>query len=216
MNLRRILYFFVLVTFSTFVNAQHDLSNSSAEACTKNISFAVAEGGQVTSRVPTFAQKWINKNQKKYKGICFSQNPNPQAENFVVVFSTSQSAFNGIYPTVKTYTNTNTNLTPISGSGTITSNYGSTWNYTYQGTLTTTTTTTTTVQQNLPYTDTSTSIYANVYNQNGAIISQRWRTMTTRQGGETYNTLGYNLGAALAAIHIKERLLKDAINDAIK
>jgi hypothetical protein len=40
--------------------------------------------------------------------------------------------------------------------------------------------------------------------------------MTTRQGGDAYNTLGYNLGASLGAIHIKERLLKDTVDDVAK
>ena len=40
------------------------------------------------------------------------------------------------------------------------------------------------------------------------MISERWRTITTRQGGDGANTLGYNLGAALGAIHMKEHLLK--------
>jgi hypothetical protein len=88
------------------------------------------------------------------------------------------------------------------------------WSYTYEGTETTTTTTTT--EENLPYTDTTTSLYVNAYNQNGALVSQRSREITTRQGGEGANALGYNLGAALGAIHIKERLLKDAVEDIVK
>jgi hypothetical protein len=180
--------------------------------CAKNISFAVAEGGQIVSRAPQFTQKWIQKNQKKYSGLCFSQAPNPQATNYVLVFSTSRSSFNGIFPTV--VTSTSTNASPISGNGTITSNSGSMWSYTYEGTETTTTTTTT--QENLPYTDTTSTLYVNAYSQNGALISQRWRSITTREGGEGANTLGYNLGAALAAIHIKERLLKDSVEDVAK
>jgi hypothetical protein len=183
--------------------------NEDSGGCAKNISFAVAEGGQIVSRVPQFTQKWIQKNQKKYSGLFFSQTPNPQATNYVLVFSTSRSSFNGIFPTV--VTSTRTNSSPVSGNGTITSNSGSMWNYTYEGTETTTTTTTT--PENLPYTDTTSTLYANVYMQNGALISQRWRSITTREGGEGANTLGYNLGAALAAIHIKERLLKDAVED---
>ena len=180
--------------------------------CAKNISFAVADGGQIVSRTPQFTQKWIEKNQKKYSGLCFSQIPNSQATNYVLVFSTSRSSFNGIFPTV--VTSTSTNYSPVSGSGTITSNSGSMWNYTYEGTETTTTTTST--EENLPYTDTTSTLYVNAYSQNGALISQRWRSITTRQGGEGANTLGYNLGAALAAIHIKERLLKDAVEDVAK
>ncbi len=180
--------------------------------CVKNISFAVAEGGQIVSREPEFTQKWIEKNQKKYAGLCFSQAPNPQATNYVLVFSTSRSSFNGIFPTV--ITSTSTNSSPVSGSGTVTSNSGSMWNYTYEGTETTTTTTST--PENLPYTDTTSTLYVNAYSQNGALVSQRWRSITTRQGGEGANTLGYNLGAALRAIHIKERLLKDTVEDVVK
>jgi hypothetical protein len=184
--------------------------------CDKNISFAVAGGGQIVSRVPAFAEKWISKNQKKYTGLCFSQTPDPQAANYLLVFSTSQSAFNGIYPTVRTSTSTNTSTTPVSGSGTVTDNYGGMWNYTYDGTATTTTTTTTTTHENLPYTDTSNTLYLNSYDQHGRMISQRWRTITTRQGGDGANTLGYNLGAALGAIHMKEHLLKSVVEDVAK
>ena len=184
--------------------------------CDKNISFAVAGGGQVVSRVPDFAAKWISKNQKKYMGLCFSQVPDPQAANYLLVFSTSESAFNGIYPTVRTNTSTNTSTTPVSGSGTVTDNYGGMWNYTYDGTATTTTTTTTTTHENLPYTDTSNTLYLNSYDQQGRMISQRWRTITTRQGGDGANTLGYNLGAALGAIHMKEHLLKSVVEDVAK
>lgn len=187
-------------------------TSQNSGGCGKNISFAVAAGGQIVSRAPQFTQKWIEKNQKKYVGLCFSQTPNPQATNYVLVFSTSRSSFNGIFPTV--VTSTSTNSSPISGSGTITSNSGSIWNYTYEGTETTTTTTAT--QENLPYTDTTSTLYVNAYRRNGALVSQRWRSITTRQGGEGANTLGYNLGAALAAIHIKERLLKDSVEDVAK
>jgi hypothetical protein len=187
-----------------------------ATDCDKNISFAVAEGGQIVSRVPSFADKWISKNQKKYRRLCFSQTPNPQSSNYVLIFSTSQSAFNGIYPTVRTNTSTSTSTSPVSGSGTVTDNYGGMWNYTYDGTMTTTTTTTTTTHENLPYTDTSNTLYVHSYDQNGRLIAERWRTVTTRQGGEAANTAGYNLGAALGAIHFKEHLLKSAVEDVLK
>ena len=186
------------------------------DECDKNISFAVAEGGQIVPRVPAFADKWISKNQKKYAGLCFSQAPNSRAANYLLVFSTSQSAFNGIYPVVRTSTNTNTNTTPVSGSGTVTDNYGGMWNYTYDGTVTTTTTTTTTTHDDLPYTDTSSTLYLRSYDQNGRVISERWRTITTRQGGDGANTLGYNLGAALGAIHMKQHLLKNVVEDVTK
>jgi hypothetical protein len=47
-------------------------------------------------------------------------------------------------------------------------------------------------------------------------MSERWRTITTRQGGDGADTLGYNLGAALGAIHFKEHLPKSAVGDVVK
>src|ERR1700722_14336292 len=181
-------------------------------SCGKYISFAVAEGGQIVSDAPGFTQKWISKNQKQYPGLCFSQNANPNAANYVLVFSTSKSAFNGLYPTVRT--NTSTSTSPVSGSGMITDNYGGMWTYTFDGTATTTTTTTT--HESLPDTDTSNTLYLYSYNQHGKLISWHSRTVTTRQGGDGANTLGYNLGAALFSIHFKEHLLKDAVADVAK
>ncbi len=98
----------------------------------------------------------------------------------------------------------------------VTDNYGGMWNYTYDGTVTTTTTTTTTTHDDLPYTDTSSTLYLRSYDQNGRVISERWRTITTRQGGDGANTLGYNLGAALGAIHMKQHLLKNVVEDVTK
>jgi len=180
--------------------------------CARNISFAVAEGGHVTSLVPDFAGKWVKKNQKKYPNTCFSQIPISQAENYVLVFARSASAFAGVYPTVRTSTQTSTS--PISGSGTVTDNYGGMWNYTYNGTATTTTTTT--EHLNLPYTDTSSTLYVYSYDQRGTLRSRHSREVTTRSGGDAYNTLGYNLGTLLTSVHIKEHLLSDSVKELVQ
>ena len=65
----------LLLTFA--VQPMQAKDKTSAD-CEKNVSFAVAEGGQIVPRVPAFADKWISKNQKKYAGLCFSQAPNSQ------------------------------------------------------------------------------------------------------------------------------------------
>ena len=191
---------------------QGQIATGAKSGCEKNISFAVAEGGQVGPRVPKFAEKWTKKYQSKHPGLCFSQTPIPDADNYLLVFSTSQSAFNGIYPTVRTSTSTNT--TPVSGSGTVTDYYGGMWQYSFDGTVTTTTTTT--EHLNVPYTDTSNTLYLYSYGQNGRAISQRSRTITTRQGGDGMNTLGYNLGALLSTIHMKQGLLSAVVKDVEK
>ena len=188
------------------------IDNNNEVMCRKNISLAVAGGGRMDLLVPDFARKWISKNSRKYDGVCFSQTPVAGAENYLLVFSTTESAFDGIYPRLKT--NTSTSTTPVSGSGTVTDSYGGMWNYTYDGTVTTTTTTT--VQENLPYRDTSDTLYLHSYNQNGRLISERWRTVTSRQGGDGMGTLGYNLGSSLSAIHFKEHLLKATVADVIR
>lgn len=81
-------------------------TGESGSKCAQNISFAVAGNGRIVTEVPGFAEKWIRKHQKNYPGICFSQTPLAQAENYLLAFANSTSAFNGIYPTVKTSTNT--------------------------------------------------------------------------------------------------------------
>lgn len=184
------------------------VANQTQGKCSRSISFAVAEYGQVSPRIPDFTQKWIQKNQKRYPGLCFSQAPNSSAINYLLVFSTSQSFFNGIYPSVRISTQTST--APVNGTGTVTDNSGGFWSYTYNGTVTSTTTTTT--HENLPYADTTRGMYINAYSQQGTLVASGARHVTTRQGGDTYNTAGYNLGAALAAINIKERLLKQVVD----
>lgn len=175
--------------------------------CQESVSFAVMQGGQAYSAMPSFVQKWLGngKHRAKHPGMCFSQSPNAHSRNFVIVFSNSASSFLGFYPTVRTSTSTS----PVYGGGTITDNYGGMWNYTYSGNITTTTTYT----QDVPYTDTSSTLYARAYSQDGMLVSNRWATITTRQGGDPYNSLGYNLGSALGAIHMKERLLESVLKD---
>jgi hypothetical protein len=175
--------------------------------CSKNVSFAYAESGHpIRMMVPNFVQKWIKKNHSKHPSVCFSQTPAPSIPNYLFVFSESSSAFSGLYPTVRTSTNTS----PVSGSGTVTDTYGSTWQYTYSGTVTTTTT----EHYETPYTDTTETLYLYAYGENGTTISQRWRGRTVRAGGDGWNTLGYNLGSLMATHHYPEKLLADVVKDA--
>ncbi len=178
--------------------------------CRKSVTFAIASNGSLAYRLPNVNTKWFDSALKKNPDICFSQYRSTRVDGampFLVVLSTSQSAFNGLYPVYRT--NTSTSTSPVSGSGTITGNNGSTWNYTYQGQDTVTTTTT--ERTDVPYQDTTVGLYAMVYDDNGSAIGSAQKTETFRQGGDPNNTLGYNLGSRLAAIHIKEHLLQDAL-----
>jgi hypothetical protein len=174
------------------------------------ISFAVADSGGVHPGAPSWTQNWIRKNAKKYPEISFQQGPPVQgAQNYLIVLSSSANALSGFDPVVRT--NTSTNTTPVSGSGTVTDNYGSTWSYSYDGQVTTTTTTTT--HEDVPYTIESDTLYATAYDQNGTMVSQRWHVYSTKQGGDAANSLGYNLGNALFAINAKGHLVNTVVKD---
>ena len=178
--------------------------------CNKSVTFAVASNGSLAYRLPNISTKWFGNVKKKFPNVCFPQDggiPGTVAANYLVVLSTESNAFNGLYPTYRTSTDTTTS--PTSGTGTVTDSSGSAWNYTYQGTITSTTTRTT--QTDLPYTDTTVGLYANAYSEDGRQVGWARRAESYRQGGDPSNTLGYNLGARLASIHIKEHLLNDIV-----
>jgi hypothetical protein len=170
----------------------------------------VAEHGSLTYRLPNVSSKWFDKAQKKFQNVCFSQygSSGINTEQYLIVLSTQSNAFSGLYPVYRTTNDTSTS--PTIGNGTITDNSGSSWSYTYQGT--TTSTTTTTQQTALPYTDTTLSLFANAYDKKGNPLGSAYRSESFRQGGDSANTLGYNLGARLSAIHIKERLLDEIVS----
>jgi hypothetical protein len=179
--------------------------------CTRTVSFALADGSGVHPFMGTgnWIGKWIDKNAKKYVDICFSQSPLQGRANYMIVLSQSAGYYTGFDPVVRTETSMNT--TPVSGAGTISDNSGGMWNYTYNGTQTTTTTTTT--HENIPYTVTSNAIFAYAYSDGGAIVSRRTHVFSTRSGGDSSSTAGYNLGSALAAINARGRLLADVVKD---
>ncbi len=181
------------------------------EKCTRAISFALADASGVRPFMGTgnWIESWVRKNAKKHPDVCFSQSPMRGRTNYLIVLSQSAAYYSGIDPVVRTDTSTNT--TPVSGSGTVTDNYGGMWNYTYNGTVTTTTTTTT--QEDVPYTINSNTLYANAYNGNGTLVSHRYHVYSTKSGGDPYNSAGYNLGNALGAINARGHLLSTVVKD---
>jgi len=134
--------------------------------CEKNVSFAVAEGGQPVPAVPEFVEKWTSnrKHQKEFPGLCFSQIPDGRAQNYLVIFSISSSVFAGMVPAAHTYTRT----TPGPyGAGAI-NGHGGTWDYSYSGSVTALTTST----ASLRMLDRSKTFFARVYDQQGAELAQ--------------------------------------------
>lgn len=156
----------LLTAASALLQAQAPPQISTPEACQKNISFAVAEGGQPVPDVPKFASKWISKNLKDhaYPNLCFSQIPSSTLNNYVIVLSSSEQMFEGLVPSAHTYTSS----TPASGNNALISSYGGTWSYAYIGVTSPTTTTT----LDLGRDDKPRSLYARAYNQEGHVISR--------------------------------------------
>jgi hypothetical protein len=177
------------------------------------INFVIIQNGHAVPLMPNWAIKWVKKNGKHYPGVRFSTSdaPIPGAKNFVIAFSASSGALQGFEPV--THTDTSTSTSPVSGSGTVTDNQGEMWNYSYNGTVTATTTTTT--EEQVPYTETSNTLYVTAFNEQGQTVSQRWHVFSSRTGGNPYNSLGYNLGSALSAINAKGNLLKHVVDDVV-
>lgn len=176
------------------------------------VSFAVADSNGVHPGVMGWTKKWVRKNARKFPDVSFQDCPAQGAQNYLIVFSTSTNVLSGFDPVVKT--NTSTSTSSVSGSGTATDSSGSTWNFTFDGDVDTTTTTTT--QENVPYTIQSNTLYATAYNQQGAMVSQRWHVFRSKRGGDVWNSAGYNLGSALFAIDARGRLLHAVVKDIVK
>ena len=98
--------------------------------CSKNVSFAVAEGGQPVPDIPKFALKWLESksSRERFSKLCFSQIPSAAATNYIVVFSSSEAAFEGLSASAHTYTTATAH-----GNTSSLSSYGGTWSYVYNG-----------------------------------------------------------------------------------
>src|SRR5208283_1925897 len=118
----------------------------------------------------------------------FSQRPMQDRANYLIVLSQSASYFHGFEPVVKT---------------------DETWNYTDDGTATTTKTT----RENVPYTINSNTIFANAYDDRGALVSHRSHVYNKKSGGDPVDSAEYNLENELGAINARGRLIHSVVMD---
>jgi hypothetical protein len=187
------------------------------------VTFAtILEDGTMQPLMPDWAIKWVKKNHKKYPGVHFQTSGNtlPGGKNFLVVFSASSRVLQGFQPV--THTNTATSMTQVSGttevsgSGTVTSDNGSMWNYDMNGTAmstgTATTTTTTTTHENAAYSQNTNILYVTAYDEKGTMVAQQTHVYSTQSGGNAAYAAGYNIGNAFRAINARGRTLKWVID----
>ena len=180
--------------------------------CTKNVSLGSVDKERLFLAIPEWAANWYEKNQKRFPGMCFSDSPMLGAQNYLVVFYTSAPAVSGI-DTLREISAA-ADMSPRSGVGTFTTNYGSTWHYTFDRTATTTVTTVLT--DKVPHSLQSNVLYATAYSERGIPISQHWPTAAAKNGKETSVKHGKNRVAALPEIRIMSDLLTQMAEDIAK
>ncbi len=140
-------------------------STPASSSCGKNVSFSVAEGGQPVPAIPKFALKWLDSKapREHYGTLCFSQIPSAARPNYVVVFSTTEAAFQGLTPSAHTYTTE----TPGHANSAALNSSGGTWAYAYSGPLPAATTDTLSLRKD----DKPKSLDIRAYDQNGRVVS---------------------------------------------
>jgi hypothetical protein len=197
----------------SYGRAQEDGFNDGQRAgCTKNVSLGSLDKEKLFLAIPEWAANWYEKNRKKFPGMCFSDSPMPGAQNYLVVFYTSAPAVSGI-DSLKNIS-ASADMSPLSGVGTFTTSYGSTWHYTYDRTATTTVTTVLT--EKVPHNLQPNVLYATAYSEQGIPISQHWPTPITKKGKETSGKPGKNRDASLPAIRMMGELLSEMAEDIAK
>ncbi|MFZ0793352.1 MAG: PEGA domain-containing protein [Candidatus Korobacteraceae bacterium] len=156
----------ILIFLLAAIAAARGGGPAAAPACSKNVSFAIAEGGQPVPAIPKFAVKWVDRmsHQQDSKGLCFSQIPSSTANNYLVIFSSSEATFEGLTPSAHTYTSTKGGP----GDTSMVSSYGGTWSYSYVGMPPPSTTTTLDLKRD----DKPKSLFVRAYNQQGRVISK--------------------------------------------
>ncbi|HTF26191.1 MAG TPA: hypothetical protein VK937_20135 [Candidatus Limnocylindria bacterium] len=196
----------------SYDSAQEDGFNDGQRAgCTKNVSLGSLDKEKLFLAIPEWAANWYEKNQKRFPGMCFSDSPMPGAQNYLVVFYASAPAVSGIDPLKNI--SASGDMSPLSGVGTFTTSYGSTWHYTYDRTATTTVTTVLT--EKVPHNLQPNVLYAIAYSEQGIPISQHWPTAMTK-GREISGKPGKNRDASPPAIHMMGELLNEMAEDIAK
>lgn len=197
----------------SYGTADEDVFNEGQRiSCTKNVSLGSLEKEKLILAIPEWAAKWYEKNQKRFPGMCFSDSPMAGAQNYLIVFYTSVPASTEITPLAKISATAET--TPVSGMGTFTTSYGSTWHYTYERTVTTTVTTVMT--EKVPHNLEPNVLYARAYSEQGIPIAQHWPPAGTKKSKEAAVKKGKNRDASLPEIRTMTELLSQMVEDIAK
>jgi len=177
----------LLLASSCCLWGQADAPAAAPGACSKNVSFAIAEGGQPVPAIPKFTLKWLGGKSRKegFPALCFSQVPSLTQTNYMVVFSSTPAALAGLRASAHTY------KSGIQGTDNPVNSYSGTWSYVYSGAAPPATTTST---LDLRRDDKPKSLDVRAFDQSGKTISQ----------------------ASLANISSRDKLLEKVMGDIAK
>ena len=177
--------------------------------CTKNISLGGLKEERLVLGVPTWAAKWIEKNEKRMPQICFSETPMKTARNYLIVFSTPGGAAIGkdvsgavLHPT---------DGSSAAGVGTFTTNFGSTWHYSYDRNVGTTVLTTDDADE--PHGQPGQVLYATAYTEEGVPVSQRWPGQPKKELKPNEKNRKKLKGEVEALEHVSDELLSQMVED---
>jgi hypothetical protein len=183
-----------------------------APTCSKNVSLGSIDKQKLFLAIPEWVSKWHEKNQKRFPGICFSDSLMPGAQNFLVVFYMTAPQVAATESLAKI--SAPAELAPGNGVGSFTASYGSTWHYTYEGTVTTTITSVS--AEKAPHNQPSTLLYVTAYSEQGIPISHHLPASVTRPVEKLVNKPGKSNDTSLLASRGMEELLNQTMADIAK
>jgi len=177
--------------------------------CAKIVSLGSMENDRLVLATPDWALRWLEKNQKRFPGVCFADSPMAGVPSFLIVFFTVAPPASKTDPAVKALASANKSSGP--SGGTFTTSFGSTWHYTYDNAATTTVTTAWSEQA--PHNQPVQTLYAAAYTEQGIPISQHWPGPAKASEKETSNSHGRKHDAVPAAVRIMSDLLGEMMAD---
>jgi hypothetical protein len=163
---------------TTFLPGDQDgFHEGQRPGCSKNITLGSLKGEKLVLGTPQWAEKWIEKNQKRMPQVCFSDTPMQEARNYLIVFYTTPRTGNAAG--LSNAALTTVQGTPASGVGTFTLSYGSTWHYSYDRTVGITVLTRDDADE--PHGQPGQALYATAYSEEGVPVAEHWPPKAKKQ-----------------------------------
>jgi hypothetical protein len=179
--------------------------------CSRIVSLGTMERDRLVLATPDWAVKWLEKNQKRFPGVCFADAPLASVPNYLFVFFTSAPPASQPGLAAKVSVPAAVNTSSGSSGGTFTLNFGSTWHYTYDNAATTTVTTAWT--EKVMQSQLGQTLYATAYSEQGIPISQHWPGPAKAHEKVTKDNHGRKHDAVPPAVLIMTELLADMMAD---